>query len=491
MVKKSTQVALRKSAHPLFVSIASDDTAVTMAAFTDKSSNNIIVSNGTSEDVHSPLTGQVMTKISVENEVEKASGVASTPVDKIKAALVEIAKCTSEKCKCSLYTTSDVAKILTANEEKVLHCTACGAEMVVASSEDDVEGDVSEDDDEFADASDAAETDEDEIDPDASDEDEDDASDVDEEVTAEAEDEDEDESEGEDEDSADEGDDEGDEEVASYLAMLTASEEETVEDVESAMHRLVKPENIKLIVAGDKTYAMAGDAAIGVLTASAALPKYADTHKNANLLHKSVSVLIANGGLDQAQPSQDLIDLGFQPIPVTVPVSSVLVEQNQVAIDAKAATAVAEATAVMESAATNFNKLVEIASIGMAKGIIDTPGNTFVKDLAKILATAGVKDAAELAGELMTKSFGAFVKSAVEQAKELSKKGPDYVAGMAQTIATASYTPVEVAKSDVVVSTAIAGAFTPSRQVAEVASHKPHPEQRPDFRGVFSRMGRR
>lgn len=487
MVKKSTQVALRKSAHPLFVSIASDDTAVTMAAFTDKSSNNIIVSNGTSGDVHSPLTGQVMTKISVENEVEKASGVSSTPVDKIKSALVEIAKCTSEKCKCSLYTTSDVAKILTANEEKVLHCTACGAEMVVASSEDDIEDDVSEDDDEFADASDAA--DEDEIDSDSSDEDEDDASDIDEELTAESDVEDEDQ--GDEEATDDEGDEEGDEEVASYLAMLTASEEETVEDIESAMHRLVKPENIKLIVAGDKTYAMAGDAAIGVLTASAALPKYADTHKNANLLHKSVSVLIANGGLDQAQPSQDLTDLGFQPIPVTVPVSSVLVEQNQAAIDAQTATAVAEATATMESAAANFNKLVEIASIGMAKGIIDTPGNTFVKDLAKILATAGVKDAAELAGELMTKSFGAFVKSAVEQAKELSKKGPDYVAGMAQTIATASYTPVEVAKSDVVVSTAIAGAFTPSRQVAEVASHKPHPEQRPDFRGVFSRMGRR
>ncbi len=243
--------------------------------------------------------------------------------------------------------------------------------------------------------------------------------------------------------------------------------------------------------AGDKTYAMAGDAAIGVLTASAALPKFADTHKNANLLHKSVSILIANGGLDNVQPSQELKDIGFQAIPVTVPVSSVLVEQNQASIDAQAASAVAEATATMESAASKVNKLVEIASIGMAKGIIDTPGNTFVKDLAKILATAGVKDAAELAGELMTKSFGSFVKSAVEQAKELSKKGPDYVAGMAQTIATASYTPVEVAKSDVVISSAIAGAFTPTRQVAEVASHVQTPEKRVNIQGVFARMGRR
>jgi hypothetical protein len=107
MVKLDTLTALQKSTHPLFVSLSDKDVEISIAAFADAKSSNIIISNG-NETVHSPLTGLEMTNISV-NDTEEASSNTPMPVAAFKSALVAIASCTAKKRKRPMSPPSEVA----------------------------------------------------------------------------------------------------------------------------------------------------------------------------------------------------------------------------------------------------------------------------------------------------------------------------------------------------------------------------------------------
>lgn len=503
-MRQKTIAGIRKHNVPAFISLASEESAFALEAFHDVGNGALILAKSGKKRTYSPISGKPMETMSVGE-------LASSTTD--MQDYVVVASCDNAKCKCKMYTKKDLAKILVASGEKEIFCTACGQAMpIVATASEEEDEDIVEDEvgDDVADESEEDVVSDDENDGDAEDEgddtSEDDEGDLDEEDVMtddeDAIDEEEDSTSEDDEMSEDE--EESDEDVDAEVAKLLAEVASEIDTENPSNNEADKPQvenqdvdqgqsdvtvayvlhNVdftagksRVVFHNPETAWLTHTATdnpierqVGVFNRAKASPESAKLYDNRDVFGKTVSHLLASGALANEQPSEEMVKLGFEPITVQVPLSQSQAKMINTATAAAKQAAVEQASNQIADIASNFDKLLAVAAVGLDKGIL---GNTSLhRELSGMLARMGTRKADVVARQFCENHVRPFLNNVIAQAKELAAKDPVYVQGLSETIAKAVYASIEDPNTPEQISTALVNP-APISEVASLDANRP------------------
>lgn len=219
--------------------------------------------------------------------------------------------------------------------------------------------------------------------------------------------------------------------------------------------------------------------------------EHAGAYRSHDLLRRTVQMALVNS--EEAGVPDELLNLGFVPTKIKVPLRKSVRAELARAIEVARDETVASVQEEAADAANNYGKLLSIASTGINKGVF--AGKSVVSELATIFESVGVRNPHSVAAKCAKNVFEPHLASAMEVASELAEKGPVHTGGVAAVVEKASYASgvsedpsVEVAS----ISTAVLPQAKPGKAAAtEVASGfaaKPKPTN--SYRGLFANIGR-
>lgn len=305
-------------------------------------------------------------------------------------------------------------------------------------SEDGEEDDSSEDMGEDVDDTEVMEDSDDEVDIDMTEEDvsEDDSSEEDsdsEELTEDGEEmaeNDVEEDMSSEDDSADDSEDMSEEEEPSVEAVAE-------EDIEVSMLDMVDASKTIRLVAtasdSSEIAAFVGGIPVGKLA-------LADASETASFLYsdsKKLFLTFKDRFLHAAKTGNydELASLGFSPYTAKTKVSALVgkyIEQETASVHSEIA---AERGVGIE----RHKKVVNLAMVGILKGLYDKSNNPLVKEVSSLLRQSGHQAPEQTARRALVNAAGEFAKAVFARADELAKESDSYLNGIADTVASADF----------------------------------------------------
>lgn len=269
--------------------------------------------------------------------------------------------------------------------------------------------------------------------------------------------------------------------------------EQTVQEVNAAS--LVDGGNLKLVALASDHSEIAvfkGDTHVGTLKRSraseVAAPLFDDGVKLASAFKP---VFAAN--LDK-QESGELAAYGYKPVVFKVN-TSVLFDKR---LEKEVATVKADADNTVKTRTDSMASLLELAFVGINKGVFEAPESTLASEIAKVLKRNGVKGAEREARRILAETAHNYVQAGVAKAKELAGQSTDYVRGVTDMVAKAEFTVSNEETPAGEVATVISTSLLPRTPApaAEVASDETVGFQRPAqtgnrYTGLIKNLGRR
>lgn len=231
-------------------------------------------------------------------------------------------------------------------------------------------------------------------------------------------------------DSADDSEDMSEEEEPSVEAVAE-------EDIEVSMLDMVDASKTIRLVAtasdSSEIAAFVGGIPVGKLA-------LADASETASFLYsdsKKLFLTFKDRFLHAAKTGNydELASLGFSPYTAKTKVSALVgkyIEQETASVHSEIA---AERGVGIE----RHKKVVNLAMVGILKGLYDKSNNPLVKEVSSLLRQSGQQAPEQTARRALVNAAGEFAKAVFARADELAKESDSYLNGIADTVASADF----------------------------------------------------